>query len=136
MANWQGTKIFSSSDKYNYYELSRVNNNIQHISELLTSHGFYPVLNKPIKTNYTRLDFPTVTLVNDVRENILSLVGTFYQPPGAPELNVDTNQLQIFDYNKANELELNLQGLYDLIEKAMQLARYSGTFYSGEEIVL
>lgn len=130
-------KEFTENSYYNAIEdLNRVNENIQEIKELLEQHNYIVNLPYLIKTDYTRADFPTISTIKQVKENILALEQIFYTPPGVPDIIVKTDRKQTFNYEEANAIEKNLAGLHELIEAIEKSFKYSGCFYAGQEIYI
>ncbi|MGF7050421.1 hypothetical protein J2T13_004959 [Paenibacillus sp. DS2015] len=155
---WIKTVVFNRGSYYNVEDINRVNNNVEFIRQFLLQQGYTPALVSPVKSDYQKSDFPTVTAINNVRRNLkylLSLVpealrvvestgfiaGTFYAgeegiifgSSTVPTITINTARLQTFDFNRANELELTLQLLYDTLMAQVDNFKKSGTFYSGEE---
>lgn len=155
---WLGTVSFNQLSKYNFGDLNRENENVEYLRDILLQIGFTPVLTYPIVKDRTRLSFPTVSAINNLRQNIKDLVdsyplakntiesvgpavGTYYSGEesmifgAASVTTIDINpaRKQIFDFNNANQLELTLALLYEMITQAVYNFSYSGTFYSGEE---
>jgi hypothetical protein len=77
-----------------------------------------------------------VSAVNAIRGNIAALRAGFYAPPGAPEVAVNPARKQMFNYEDANKLELNMKLMYELMYKLVASYRRCGTFYCGEEGLL
>ena len=134
MSTWLGTLTFSTNSKYNYYDLNRVNTNIQYLSDYLSVLGYNTA--QTMKVDYTRTDFPKVSDINATRAAINRIIAGFYLPPSVPSIVVNSIRKQIFDFNKANALELNLQALYDIYNLVSPSFKYSGTFVSGQDIIL
>lgn len=132
MATWIDIKTFDENSAYNAVDINRENNNLQVVKDLLLSYGFPAITPKPIKANYTRTSFPTVSAINDVRTNINSIIGGFY-PVNAPIIVINPTRKQKFDFNEANKLELNLEAMRVLLDAIKDSFRYCGTFSCGED---
>lgn len=158
---WRGTKLFKSSDSYNYDDLNRVNENAEFILGQLLELGYNAELSQEIVTDYTMKSFPFVSSINQIRQNIKDLIasfpealaivqnvgpviGTFYSGQDSlifvetvvQEIIIDNSRKQVFDFHEANKLETSLQLLYDLISEKRAQFKVCGTFYVGEEGVI
>ncbi|HHY28459.1 MAG TPA: hypothetical protein GX523_17300 [Desulfitobacterium dehalogenans] len=125
----------SGNHVYSYADLNRENANAEYLIDRLQAVGYMLQNLKAIKTDFTRTDFPRVSYINNLKGNILSIIDGFYEMD-APELSIDTYRLQTFDFNDVNAIEENLQALYDMFQAAVQSFKYSGTFSSGQDIIL
>ncbi len=155
---WNGTVVYNVESTYNSSDIVRENQNIEYLYNLLTSLGYEITLTYAINEGYTRLSFPTVTDINQVRQNINDMIngfptaldkvekvgpaiGTFYSnelsmiyySPVVPVIKVMPDRKQKFDYIEANKLELSLKLLYDLSLDEASEFKVCGAFYSGEE---
>ncbi|MCX7924124.1 MAG: hypothetical protein N3B21_19265 [Clostridia bacterium] len=129
---WMGTVNFTDSSKYNFGDLNRVNTDIQHLYDSLTAMGYHITLPNPVVTTYTRTNFPYVTAINNVRGNIVAIIQGFYTIV-APVIATNPSQKQTFSWIEANVIELNLQGIYDLLQNILSYFKYAGQFYCGED---
>lgn len=155
---WLGTKVFDSKSKYNSRDLNRVNENIEFLLSELKAFGYD--LSLETEKGYTMYSFPTVSAINKARENILELINAYppasekyrstgsyipfrlgstvmvYGTPESPLIELISNRRQVFDFNEANKLELNLRLIYELVSEERNKYKICGTFYSGEDGVL
>lgn len=131
MAQWQSTVTFTNKSTYSFASLNRESDNVQYLRDKLETIGFRILFSYPVKNDYVKTDYPTVSAINNLRRNINALVQGFYSIP-APVIVVNLEQKQLFDYNSANELEQNLQALYDLINNIINYTVYSGQIYAGQ----
>lgn len=132
---WMGTVTFDETSYYNAADLTRENINIQYLRDELAANGYNITLSYPT-FSVTRTDFPTVSRINNTRQNIIDLLNGFYYPPDAPAIAVIPDRKQKFDFNEANKIELTLQALYDAFQNLVKSYRACGTFYCGEEGLL
>lgn len=133
---WIEPVTFEASSFYNADDINRENGNVAYIRDYLAAQGYVITLPYPVTTAYTRTSFPTVGAVNAIRGNIAALRAGFYAPPGAPDVAMNPDRRQIFTYEDANTLELNLKLMYELMGALVLSYRRCGTFYCGEEGLL
>jgi hypothetical protein len=131
---WLGTKVFQSTDYYNVIDFNRENINAEYLRLKLIDKGYVTNFTKPVR-NLLRSDFPYVETINDLRSNINALINIYTTKTALPII-ISSDQVQVFDCEKANELELPQQEIYELIDLMEQLYRYSGTFSAGQEVNL
>jgi hypothetical protein len=124
--------MFSVSDFYNYADFNRENGNVEFLRDILVINGYNVILTYPVDIA-NRAGFPTVTRINQLRQNIIDLFTGFYYPPDAPEVTVNPARKQIFNYVEANKLEVSLQLIYDLVHKMLAEFKYCGAYTCGEE---
>ncbi len=131
------TPVTDRTEKSSYEadDVNRVNSNLQYLATVLTQAGFQIVLTKPTPTNLTTTSFPRVTVINNMKRNILDIIAGFY-PVAEPPPVIDLTRKQIFDYAEANNLEKNIALLYHLYENVLTGLKYCGTFSCGESEVL
>lgn len=132
---WEGTREFAKDSFYNYTDLNRENANVKYLIDSLQAVGYMLKNLRAIKSDFTRVDFPRVSYINNLKGNILAIIAGFYAVD-APELRLNTYRLQTFDFNDVNAIEKNLQKLYDMFQAAVQSFKYAGTFSAGQEVVL
>lgn len=132
---WKGTVSFDINSNYNVSDTNRGNENTEYLKNELNYYGFNITLTKPIVVDRVRTDFPKVSYINDLRENVKAVVDGFY-PVVAPDIIIDTARKQIFDYVEANKLELNLEAVNDMFESLKDSFKFSGTFVSGQDVIL
>ena len=133
---WLGTVVFNVTNKYyNYADINRETENLEYLVDEFNDLGFNLVLTKPTKSDYTNTDFPYVTDINNLRNNINQLLESTY-PSVSNVININPDMIQEFNYSRANELETTLKALYDVIQLVVLSFKYSGTFSSGQEVIL
>lgn len=126
---------WTRDDFYNAEDLVRVEANIQYIADNLLSLGYHPELG-PLKADWTMQDFPYIRLIKQIDENIDKLRESFYTPEGFQDKKDWENEGHNFSYEDANRFEKNLYLLDHVINLLRSSVVYSGTFYSGQEVVL
>lgn len=132
---WQTPKTnWLPTDYYNFSDLNRVENNIQHIASMLGTH-LGQTFTLSIVSNRTMTRFEYYDSLNRIESNITFLVGNFYTPAGWEASKTTWSSNQAFGYIDANRLERNLFLLYELLNKTMDNYKFSGTFSSGEAVL-
>lgn len=115
---------------WNVSDVNRIINNVNYLHGLLGIHGYNSTITP--QSEFVISDLPYVTSkIKVIRDNINAIVNSFYKL-GNPIIRYG----DIFDYNDANSLEQNLKITNDLLESLILDLKYSGNFYSGEEIIL
>lgn len=115
---------------WNISDINRVINNIEYLKTLLNSYGYFPSITT--MTPFTESSLPYIsTVMNVIRTNVINITNSFYKLNN-PNIRFGA----IFDYTDANNLEINLKLTNDLLESMIELFKYSGTFYSGEDLIL
>lgn len=134
MSNWQTPKTdWTANDYYNIHiDLNRVEGNLHEIVLILRENGYS--ISLPETLDWKMTDFPTVSEINRIRRNINTVIGQLSQLPGIPRL-VEENS-GFFNYQSANDLEKNIEGLKRVLDGTLSLYRHSGEVYCGEEFVL
>ena len=127
---WLGTKTFNSGSFYNPAELNRQNENTEYLANEINTKIISISLPQPIKKDNIRTDFPTVSKINQLKENIKYLIDNAPINEN-PAIVVSLERLQAFDFTEANKLERNLLAIYDIINKIEDYFKYCGTFYCG-----
>lgn len=118
-------------DKYNFIEnLNRIENNIADIKTRYQAIGFYPEV-MPRAKAWSRSDFPCVSELNRIRQNIINEIETFDNAYNVLKPIVNHAKAQPFDYKKANELEIALDHLDRLEGTLKSNLLYCGTFNCG-----
>lgn len=112
---------------YNYSDLNRVEAKTAEVAELLTAQGY--VTTVKVKTDWKITDFPTQTEMNRYLGNVKKCVNNFCQMPGVTL----PDTMDRLDYIGANNIEKTLAGIEKLLEYMLDVMRYSGSFYSGNE---
>lgn len=108
---------------YNYTDLNRIEEWCDYISEELNSYNYYNTI--IVKTDWTVYDFPTVSEMNRIRNNVNALKEAYYSFTNVP------SNLEKMTIQKANAVEKVLFEINDLIFKMTAEFRKSATFYSG-----
>ena len=131
---WQQPKTdWAPSDVYNIHiDLSRVEQNLHELARVLRQQGYEILILERLYWKMT--DFPTVSEINRIRQNINTVVDRLSQLPGVPRLIEDNSGY--FDYESANDLERNIEGLKRVLDGALLLYRYCGTTQCGEEYAI
>jgi hypothetical protein len=114
----------------NWGDLSRIEINCRYIAEQLNLYGYK--VNITVKTDWDMAEFPYLIEINRIRDNINTLITAYHKMLGSPDIKY-WNSL---NWQDMNSLEQNLLNLNNLLELMKQSFRYSGTFYSGQEVVL
>lgn len=121
-------------DYYNAADLVRVEANVQYIKDILADMGYLPDIDT-IRADWEMTDFPYLSEIKRVDINIDELKNCFYAPDGwENKKDWDTNKT--FSYIDANRFEKNLYLLDYIIGLLKDGTIYSGTFYSGQDVVL
>lgn len=116
--------------RLNWGDLDRIEINCRYIAEQLNLYGYKVTI--ITKTDWIMDDFPYQTQIKRIRDNINALISAYHKLINSPEI-VYWNSL---NWQDANSLEQNLENLNILLELMKQSFKYSGTFYSGQEVVL
>ncbi|MDR3277421.1 MAG: hypothetical protein LBT12_01500 [Oscillospiraceae bacterium] len=113
---------------YNVSDLLRVEKDVHFLSELLTEYGYnIPVT---VKTDWQLGDIPAADDMNGrYLENVRRLYSSFYVYTYTPPPPVS---ILGFTYIQANNIEIILGHIYELILKQRKEQPYSGEIYSGE----
>ena len=67
-----------------------------------------------------------------IKGNVEALLTTYHTMSGSPAITYTDSM----DWNDANSLEQNIKNVDTLLQRMITGFRYSGTFYSGQEVVL
>ena len=125
---WQGTKIFTPEDYYNYHELNRIEENIDFLMQSL-GIGCY------LYTLQSMSSIPTASNLNKVEITLNQIATQWFKPMGWIECKTDWKGGDIFDYRDANRLEENLASLYKLYQSNVLRTKFCGTLNAGEMIL-
>lgn len=123
--------------KYDYYnaeDLVRVESNTQFIADELTKLSYIPNIDV-IKTDWDEEKLPYRNEIKRVERNIDALKECFYTPIGWQNIK-DWDVEKKFNYLDAIRFEQNLHALLTTLENLKANMKYSGTFASGQEVVL
>jgi len=125
---WITPKIdWDSTDRYNFADLNRVENNTEYVYDLLVLRGYISELLVFIKSgrSITYLEF--YDSMNRIESNIEKLGDSFFLPDGWEPMNTNWVSGETpFDYQVANRLENNLYLLEDLLRRIPQLSTICG----------
>ena len=115
---------------WNFEDANRVIQNSSFLRDLLLLYGYVATFSD--QTLLTESSLPHFTSVHSLyKENVQKLLDAF-PDFGGPVLNTDN----YFDYEDANDLELNLKLLYDYIQNVIATFKRCGTFSCGQSISL
>lgn len=112
---------------YNYNDLNRIENDCEYLMNLLNDSGLF--LNKisiEVKTDWNINDIPTITEINRIRNNIITLNNMTL---------TDFEEIEFantMDYVKANILEKDLYVIKSIVNSSTRELRKCNTFYCGE----
>lgn len=121
-------------DYYNAEDLIRVEANTQFVADYLESMGYIAELQE-VKANWTIQNFPTLAQINRIENNIDSLKERFYSPEGWKNKRTWIKGMR-FNWEDALRYEKNLYLLTQMINLIKDATVYSGTFSSGQEVIL
>ena len=125
---------WNSNDEYNFDDLNRVENNTAEVAAFLESIQ-YKVPPLTVVTNRDKKSIDFISSINRVENNIEQLKDAFITPPGYQGKETWTVK-KGFSYKDANRLENNLKLIYEWAHRVKESYRYSGTFNSGQEVIL
>lgn len=115
---------------FNYVDWNRIETNCRYLADTLNSYGYYVEIET--KTDWVETDYPTKRQVDRIRSNIEALISCYHRKQGSPEIGFGV----YFGWEDANSLEQNLENIDTLLGCMVDGFRYSGTFFSGQEVVL
>lgn len=121
-------------DYYNAEDIIRVEANTQFVADYLATMGYIADL-QGVKADWTMLDFPTITEINRIENNINALQECFYAPEGWQNKKTWSKGKR-FSWEDALRYEKNLHLLTEMINLIKDATVYSGTFSSGQEVIL
>lgn len=115
---------------WNISDANRVIENTLYLNNKLEDYNYNSEL---IPIDYlVESDLPYATSKMDIiRDNVKLVINSYYKLHHLPIIYGN-----VFDYNQANVLEINLKGTNDLLESMIRNFKYSGMFSSGETINL
>jgi hypothetical protein len=114
----------------NFQDLNRIESNCAYLSAQLNAYGYNQSI--MVKTNWMVQDFPYQEDIDRIRNNINTLITVYYKLQYSP----DIHYWDSLDWNDANSLEQNIKNIDTLLQRMISGFRYSGTFYSGQEVIL
>jgi len=115
---------------YNIDDLNRVEQNVFDISELLKTYG-YPANIESVKTDWKTTDFPKAIIMQRYIDNVNMIMDSFYSMAPLPPVSMNN-----INYADANDIEKTLESVYTLIENMEKEFKYSGEFYSGDDVLI
>ncbi len=121
-------------DYYNFEDLIRVEANTQFVADYLESMGYIADIQQ-VKTDWTMFNYPTLTQMNRIEDNINALQECFYAPVGWQEKKTWIKKMK-FSWEDALRYEKNLHLLTQMINLIKDATVYAGTFNSGQEVIL
>lgn len=110
----------------NYEMLNRIENNCAFLEEQFNANLFSVSIET--KTNWTMSDFPFLSQINRIRDNVNVLRNVYYVMVGSPVI-IYHNTL---DWIDANSLEQNLKNLNSMLENMKINFKYSGAYIAGQ----
>jgi hypothetical protein len=121
---------------YNYTDPNRVDNNNRYLEEYVEAYVGY-VIDLEAYTTATKTTLPTVETINLLERNINEIRDALtYDPNGWVTLGEDwtAGTKDAFDYEDANNLEVNQVILKTNFENIYQAFRRCGTFNTGSKL--
>lgn len=114
----------------NYIGWNRIETNCRYLADTLKAYGYYVEIQT--KTDWVETDYPTKVQVDRIRSNVEALISCYHRKQGSPEIRF----WNTLGWEDANSLEQNIQNIDTLLGWMIDGFRYSGTFFSGQEVVL
>lgn len=121
-------------DYYNADDLVRVSANIQFVADYLESMGYIADVQEA-KADWTMENYPFISRINRIEDNIDALQECFYAPDGWGNKKTWIKGMK-FNWEDALRYEKNLHLLTQIINLIKDATVYSGTFNSGQEVIL
>jgi hypothetical protein len=125
---------WTRNDYYNVEDLVRVEANTQYIAEMLNEMGYKADL-QLIKVDWDMHDFPFISRFNKIENNLDALKEGFYLPEGWKNKKTWIKGMR-FSWEDALRYEKNLHLLTEMIDLIKDATVYSGTFNSGQEVII
>ena len=125
---------WTKEDTYEAIDLNRVENNTEYISSLLSQYGYTRGITTIVK-NRTITSYDDIVSINRVESNLDKLKHCFYTPTDWRNSKTWIANMK-FDYSDAYRYENNLNLLFNLSNILIDYLKYSGTFSSGQEVIL
>lgn len=121
----------SPKGSYGITDLNRVGEAINYVADQFRNAGYIVEL-KPVKTNWTIHDKPTLTQFTDYLDNLNILKSILPEFPGTPLTPADMNELT---YTEANAIEQILFDIEIMLQTMREGIWYSNAFmfYSGHD---
>lgn len=127
IAEWKENNITNTSRLkgcLNDTDINRIENNIQYISDRLSSLYYFTKIEA--KT-WDMSQLPDITDVNRIIGNLNNIISSYFKPNNSPD--VPTTMLT---YEQINHIEQNLSLLKEMIDNMVNSFRECGTFNCGE----
>jgi hypothetical protein len=125
---------WTSEDYYNAEDLNRVEINTEFVASYLRELQ-YNIPNQIYVVDRDKSSIDFISSINRVESNIEALKNAFITPPGYQGKKTWIVK-KGFRYEDANRLENNLKLIYEWAHRVKENYRYSGTFNSGQEVIL
>lgn len=121
----------SPKGSYGHTDLNRVGEAIEYVAAQFSDAGYIVEL-KPIKTDWTMQDKPTLAQFTDYLDNVSTLKEILSEFPGTPATPSDMNKLT---YQEANAIEQILVDIEIMLQTMREGMWYSNAFmfYSGND---
>lgn len=121
-----GSSVTEYKGALNAADLNRIEGNCEYLSELLHSCGY--TSHVTVKTDWSMIDFPTLTEFTRIRDNITELLRAYAQAQDMPDMRTDSRT----DYVEINNMEFDLYRINEMIADMKAIYMYSGELYGGE----
>lgn len=125
---------WTQTDKYNYGDINKVEGNVELIFDYFSNLS-YPIAIDSIITNRNYTSIDVVSSINRLEDNIEALRESVVNPPEYLCTKLWDRDSE-FSYIDANRWELNLFYINLWADRMVQDFKYSGTFSSGQEVIL
>lgn len=128
-AEWSAS---TNKGALNVADLQRIDANIVYLHDLLVTQG-YPCTIDTSNPTWTTEMIPLLSHIDRIRDNVNALLTAYYTYAGSPTIDYSV----LIDWDDVNDIEHNIFNINLTIEQMIaNFIRYSGTFYSGEGIIL
>lgn len=125
---------WTKDDTYEAVDLNRVENNTEHMSNLLAQYGYASGITSVIN-NRDITSYDDIESINRVENNLDKIKNCFYTPEGWQDAKTWIANMK-FNYMDAFRYENNLNLLFNLANTLIDNFIYCGTYYVGEEVIL
>lgn len=112
----------------NYTDLNRIEGDCIYLRDALKAQGYYVTIHSKA---WVMEDFPYLTEINRIRDNVMALIGGLHDLTGRPVVRY----VNTLNYTDANSLERNIAIIDPLLQKMIDHLRFSGELYSGEDSI-
>lgn len=110
----------------NYTDLNRIEGDCIYLRDALKAQGYYVAIHSKA---WAMEDFPYLTEINRIRDNVMALIGGLHDLTGRPVVRY----VNTLNYTDVNSLEQNLSIIKSLLEQMITYFRYSGELWTGEQ---